>query len=228
MLNFASKIVLSNGNNIKRRSSTANLKHDHLTIKRVGAIAQRCSDKLYAGDEDIPIDDIEILSVVIEEFVDAFHHGKEEKAYFPVTKSKDGYSEDVRKFLIEHELGRRIANMLRREIQVLKKSSSSLTTTATTDSMQQQDRVEMKRRKKEPVARFLKSYVVFIDDHTGKEDIFFDLIERKQSISNDEDRALLKHYEACKNEVGGQVRIEEMMRLIEYLETRDWMKDGGK
>ena len=49
----------------------------------------------------------------------------------------------------------------------------------------QKDRTEMKG-KKEPVARFLKSYVVFIDDHTGKEDIFFDLIENKQSISNDE------------------------------------------
>jgi hemerythrin-like domain-containing protein len=219
---------LSNGNNIKR-SSTADLKHDHLTVRRVGAIAQRCSDKLYADDEDIPIEDIEILSVVIEEFIDAFHHGKEEKAYFPVTKSKDGYSEDVRKFLIEHELGRRIANMLRREIQVLKSSSSSSSslTATTTDSMQQQDRTEMTRRKKEPVARFLKSYVVFIDDHTGKEDVFFDLIERKQSISNDEDRALLQHYEACKNEVGGQVRIEEMMRLIEYLENRDWMIDRG-
>jgi hemerythrin-like domain-containing protein len=72
---------LSDGNNnIERRSSTANLKHDHLTVRRVGAIAQRCSDKLYAGDEDIPIEDIEILSVVIEEFIDAFHHGKEEKA----------------------------------------------------------------------------------------------------------------------------------------------------
>ena len=210
------------------RSSTADLKHDHFTLKRVGAIVQRCSDKLYA-DEDIPIEDIEILSVVIEEFIDAFHHGKEEKAYFPVTKSKDGYSEDIRKFLIEHELGRRIANMLRREIQVLKKSttSSSLTAATTTDSMQQQDRTEMERRKKEPVARFLKSYVIFIDDHTGKENIFFDLIESKKSISNDEDRALLQHYEACKNEVGGQVRIEEMMRLIEYLENRDWMKDGG-
>jgi hemerythrin-like domain-containing protein len=218
---------LSDENNIER-SSTANLKHDHLTIKRVGAIAQRCSDKLYADEEDIPIEDIEILSVVIEEFIDAFHHGKEEKAYFPVTKSKDSYSEDIRKFLIEHELGRRIANMLRREIQVLKSSSSNLTTmTETTDSMQQQDRIEMTRRKKEPVARFLKSYVVFIDDHTGKEDIFFDLIESKQSISDNEDRALLRHYEACRNEVGGQVRIEEMMRLIEYLENRDWMKDGG-
>ena len=206
-------------NNIKKRkSSTADLKHDHLTIKRVGAIAQRCSDKLYA-DDDIPIEDIEILSVVIEEFIDAFHHGKEEKAYSPVTKSKDGYSEDIRKFLIEHELGRRIANMLRRELQILKKSYNQ----TTTHSMQ--DRTEIKG-KKEPVARFLKSYVVFVDDHTGKEDIFFDLIERKQSISNDEDRALLQHYEACKNEVGGQVRIEEMMRLIEYLENRDWMKGG--
>jgi len=211
---------LSNENSIKKRkSSTADLKHDHLTIKRVGAIAQRCSDKLYA-DDDIPIEDIEILSVVIEEFIDAFHHGKEEKAYFPVTKDKDGYSEDIRKFLIEHELGRRIANMLRRELQILKKSYNL---TTTTHSMQ--DRTEIKREK-EPVARFLKSYVVFIDDHTGKEDIFFDLIENKQSISNDEDRALLQHYEACKNDAGGQVRIEEMMRLIEYLENRDWMKGG--
>jgi hemerythrin-like domain-containing protein len=89
-----------------------------------------------------------------------------------------------------------------------------------------QDRTEIKR-KKEPVARFLKSYVVFIDDHTGKEDVFFDLIENKQSISNEEDRALLQHYEACKNEAGGQVRIEEMIRLIEYLENRHWMKDSG-
>ncbi len=210
---------MSNGNNIKKRSSTTDLKHDHVTIKRVGAIAQQCSYKLYA-DKDIPVEDIEILSVVIEEFIDAFHHGKEEKAYFPVTKSKDRYSEDIRKFLIEHELGRRIANMLRRELQILKSYNQT-----TTVSMQ--DRTEMKR-KKESVARFLKSYVVFIDDHTGKEDIFFDLIERNESISNDEDRALLEHYKACRSEVGGQVRIEEMMRLIEYLENRDWMKDGGQ
>jgi hypothetical protein len=92
---------------------------------------------------------------------------------------------------------------------------------------QQQDRTETKKRKKEPVARFLKSYVVFIHDHTGKEDIFFDLIEHKQSMSDDEDRALLRYYEACRKEVGGQVRIQEMMRLIEYLENRDWMKDDG-
>jgi hemerythrin-like domain-containing protein len=206
---------------ILRFSSNAcpieDLPEHKIELDTIKNLVSKFEDKLYADDEDIPIGDIEILSVVIEEFIDAFHHGKEEKAYFPVTKSEDGYSEDVRKFLIEHELGRRIANMLRREIQILKSSSQ-------TDAMLE---VRETKRKKDPVARFLKSYVVFIDDHTGKEDIFFDLIERKQSISNDEDRALLQHYEACKNEVGGQVRIEEMMRLIEYLENRDWMKDRG-
>jgi hemerythrin-like domain-containing protein len=202
-------------------SSTRNLLEEHSTIRRVGNIAQKCSDRLYAGD-DIPIEDIEIVSVVIQEFIDAFHHGKEEKAYFPVTKDKDGYSEDIRKFLAEHELGRQIATMLRREIQTLKSSSNNQKTTTTPDSIQ--DRTEIKR-KREPIARFLKSYAVFIDDHSGKEDIFFELIERKHSISDDEDRALIKHYEACKNEVGGQVRIEEMIKLIEYLENLDWMKN---
>jgi hypothetical protein len=30
---------------------------------------------------------------------------------------------------------------------------------------------------REPVARFLKSYAIFISDHTGKEDKFFDLVD---------------------------------------------------
>ncbi len=72
---------MDDGNDIERSISTADLKHDHLTVRRVGAIAQRCSHKLYSNDEDIPIDDIEILSVVIEEFIDAFHHGKEELSF---------------------------------------------------------------------------------------------------------------------------------------------------
>jgi hemerythrin-like domain-containing protein len=74
--------------------STDNLMHEHLVVRRVGNIVQRCSDRLYAN-EDVPIEDIQIISVVIEEFIDTFHHGKEEKAYFPTTKSKDGFSEDI-------------------------------------------------------------------------------------------------------------------------------------
>ncbi|HJU35294.1 MAG TPA: hemerythrin domain-containing protein [Nitrososphaera sp.] len=200
-------------------SSTENLMQEHLIVRRIGNIAQRCSDRLYAN-EDIPIEDIQIISVVIEEFIDAFHHGKEEKAYFPSTKSKEDYSEDIRKFLIEHELGRRIANMLRRELNELtervendgiKISSSNL-------------RLKWNNRSREPVARFLKSYAVFVSDHTAKEDIFFKVIQEKNSISEKEDKELLRHYEECKVGIGGQARIEEMLKLIGYLESREWTK----
>ena len=196
-------------------SSTKNLKNDHITIRRVRNIAQKCSDNLYSNKE-VPLEHIEIISVIIEEFVDEFHHGKEEQAYFPKTKEKDDYAEDIRKFLIEHELGRRIANMLRREITMLKGYSSK-----------DENKMLLNNREinlKEPVARFLKSYAVFIDDHTGKEDKFFELVDSSKSLSLDEDKRLLEHYEVCKNQVGGEARIQEMLKLIDYLEEQDWMK----
>jgi hemerythrin-like domain-containing protein len=192
---------------------------EHLIVRRIGNIAQKYSDRLYAN-EDISIEDIQIISVVVEEFVDAFHHGKEEKAYFPVTRSKDSFSEDIRKFLIEHELGRRIANMLRRELNALTEHDGS--------DIKGAGVVELKwnNKNKEPVARFLKSYAIFVSDHTSKEDIFFKSIQEKNSISEEEDRDLLRHYEACRGQMGGQARIEEMVRLIEYLESREWMKES--
>lgn len=192
-------------------SSTDNLLQEHLVVRRIGKIAQRCSDRLYAS-EDIPIEDIQIISVIIEEFIGAFHHGKEEKAYFPATKSKDGFSEDIRKFLIEHELGRRIANMLRRELNAL------------IDDGSKQAGLKWSGKDKEPVARFLKSYAVFVSDHTGKEDTFFKTIQQEHSISEEEDAELMRHYESCRNDAGGRARMDEMIRLIEYLESREWMK----
>lgn len=153
-----------------------------MMVRRLKEVVQTCSDKLYAN-ENIPFEDIEIISVVIEEFVDRFHHGKEEQAYFPETKDKNGFAEDIRKFLIEHELGRRIARMLLRELRAWKKNIRN-------DSG------------RESVARFLKSYAVFIMDHTGKEDRFFDLVEQKGSISDGEDEALMRHYESCKSNAG--------------------------
>ena len=203
--------------------ATQNLKHDHITVRRLKNIIERCSDRLYAN-ENIPIEDIEIISVVIEEFVDRFHHGKEEQAYFPETRDKDGFAEDIRKFLIEHELGRRIAIMLRRELKVWKQNKHK-------DEAKEQGKQEKKitienegLKVKEPVARFLKSYAIFITDHTGKEDKFFDLIEEKDSISTKEDQVLLQHFEVCKNQIGGDARLVQMTRLIEYLEGREWMK----
>lgn len=197
-------------------SSTRNLLEEHLIIRRVGNIAHTCSDKLYAN-EDIPIEDIQIISVIIEEFIDAFHHGKEENAYFPVTNNKDSFSEDIRKFLIEHELGRRIANMLRRELDALIDYDDEK------PDGYYGSRLKWNNKNKEPVARFLKSYAVFVSDHTVKEDLFFKTIQNERIISEEEDVQLLRHYESCRNNVGGPARIEEMIKLIGYLEDREWM-----
>ncbi|HEX2305150.1 MAG TPA: hemerythrin domain-containing protein [Nitrososphaeraceae archaeon] len=182
-------------------SATKDLKQDHILANRLGKIAKKCSD-LLSGNVLIPTEDIKIISMLIQEFVDKFHHGKEEKAYFPSINDKDNYSEDIRKFLIEHELGRRIAKML---IQSLIAWDSGI------DS-------------REPVARFLNAYSVFISIHTGKEDVFFDLIEEKRSLSEEEHSLLMEHYKACHSEVGGKVRVEQMTKLIGYLEEREWMR----
>ena len=197
-------------------SSTDSLMQEHLIVRRIGNIAQRCSDRLYAN-EDIPIEDIQIISVVMEEFIDVFHHGKEEKAYFPITRSKDGFSEDIRIFLIEHELGRRIANMLRRELNASIDHDDS-------NSKGIGIGLKWNNRNKEPVARFLKSYAIFVSDQPAKEDTFFKTIQEKNSISEEEDKELLRHYEACKGQIGGQARIEEMVKLIDYLEGTEWSK----
>jgi hemerythrin-like domain-containing protein len=196
--------------------STDSLMQEHIIVRRIGNIAQRCSDRLYAN-KDIPIEDIQIISVVMEEFIDALHHGKEEKAYFPITRSKDSFSEDIRKFLIEHELGRRIANMLRRELDTLIEHEDRNSKGASIG-------LKWNNSSKEPVARFLKSYAIFVSDHTAKEDTFFKSILEKNSISEEEDKELLRHYEVCKGQIGGQARIEEMLKLIDYLESREWTK----
>ena len=194
-------------------NSTQNLKSDHSIVRRLGQIAETCSMKLYK-DEDIPIEDLEIISVVMEEFVDRFHHGKEEQSYFPQTKDKDGFSEDIRKFLIEHELGRRIAKMFRKELKEMKNNIKNIY-----DKEKSTNNIS---QIKEPVARFLKAYSVFITDHTQKEDKFFDLIENKHSISDEEDIQIKQHYENCKNRIGGEMRIQKMLDLLKYLENREW------
>ena len=190
-------------------NATSDLKKDHLFVRRFGEVIQKCSDKIYAGkDSDILLEDLEIASVIMEELIDTFHHGKEEEAYFPSTNNKNSFSEDVRKFLIEHELGRRISRMFKRELLIWRRCI-----------------IEGKQvGSKEPMARFLKSYAVFITDHLGKEEKFLDIVEDKSIISIDEDRAIRHRYELCKNKSGGQARIEELLKLLEYLERRDWMK----
>ena len=181
-------------------NATRDLKQDHILINRIGKIAKKCSDLLYANEE-IPIEDIKIISMLMDEFVDKFHHGKEERAYFPQMNDKNSFSQDIRNFLIEHELGRRIAKMLYQSLISWDGGAES----------------------REQVARFLNAYSVYINLHTEKENMFFDAIEKKNGLSEEEHSLLLKHFETCRTDVGGKIRVEQMTTLISCLEERAWM-----
>ena len=184
-------------------NATKNLKQEHILIRRIRDIAQRCSERLYCH-EDIPFEHLKIISLVIEEFIDTLHHRKEEQVYFPATAAKkdDRFSEEIYKFMVEHEFSRRIATMLSAQLASWKNGTIS----------------------KEPIARFLKTYALFITDHTKKEDDFFDSIDERNTISNQEHEQILEHFASCVNHAGGKARIDELMKLIEYLEEQDWMK----
>lgn len=114
--------------------------------------------------------------MVIEEFVDHFHHGKEETAYFPETNENSELSEEMRKFLVEHDFGKRGAIMIRNAVNNWKSKIKEA----------DQDEKQSKRFV-EPIAWFLKAYAIFIEYHTGKEDKFFDRIEGGKNISKSED-----------------------------------------
>jgi hemerythrin-like domain-containing protein len=91
-------------------SATDDLLQDHVFIRRLQVVIEKCYTLLY--ENDVPFGDLIKITDIIEQFVDNFHHGKEESTYFPETERIDRYSE-IRKFVIEHEFGKRIAKRVR-------------------------------------------------------------------------------------------------------------------
>jgi hemerythrin-like domain-containing protein len=118
-------------------------------IRRLQVVIEKCYTQLNEGKE-ITMGDLVKITDIIEQFVDIFHHGKEENGNFPKTESKGSYSEEIRKFVIEHEFGRRIAKRVRIHLE---------------EFLQRKD-------SREVLVRYLKTYSIFILDHTTKEDSF--------------------------------------------------------
>ena len=94
----------------------------------------------------MPVGNIIKIADIIEQFVDQFHYNKEESGYFPEAENReeDRFSEEIRKFVIEYKFGRRIAKRIRIHLE---------------EYVQGKDG-------KEPLARYLKMYSVFIQDLT--------------------------------------------------------------
>ena len=180
-------------------TATDNLLEDHVFIRRLKAVIDKAVELLQTG-VSIPLNDISLIADVIEQFVDQFHHFKEESGYFPATENKDHCSEDIRKFMIEHEFGRRIAKRIRMHLEEAKTQSNV----------------------NEPLMRYLRTYSVFIQDHTSKEDRFFGTIQSHQSLSRNEEQVLAEKFESVKVEWSN--RHANMYEIVEQLENRNWVK----
>jgi hemerythrin-like domain-containing protein len=179
-------------------SATKTLRNDHKHIRRLEKIIEKCYTKIYDG-KDIPFSDIENITIIMSEFLEAIHYSREEDAYFPCVASYDSLKEEIRAFMIEHEFARRIAKSVHTHLQSWKKGNNE----------------------REPVARFLKTYAVYLDDHITKEEDFFDKAER-EILSQEEEKLMYEEFRAV---TAVTTKLDEMLKLISSLEKRPWMKD---
>jgi len=179
-------------------SATDTLRNDHKQIRRLEKIIIRCYTKLDAGSK-IPFSDMEKMVTIMSEFLDAIHYSREEDAYFPCVVSYGSLKDEVRAFMIEHEFSRRIANNVAKHLQKWKEGDES----------------------SEPVARFLKAYAVYLNDHMTKEEKFFDSAEA-HILSQEEENMMYEEFRAV---TAVTTKIDEMIQSLAYLEQTDWMKN---
>ena len=176
-------------------SGTNQLRADHDQIRRLEKITLRCSEELLKG-ENIPFSDIEKITIIISEFIDAIHYGREEDSYFPCVASYDKLKDKIHMLMVEHEFGRKSARQISKHLQRWKNGEDA----------------------REPVARFLKVYSVYLFDHLNKENKFFDEAEA-QILSKEEE---IEMYEQYRTVTATVKKIDDMIKEIDWLETRDW------
>ncbi len=179
-------------------SATDELRKDHKQIVRLEKVIIKCYTELYAG-KNIPLFDMDKISLVIDEFLDSIHYSREEDSYFPCVASYDHLKQEIRALLIEHEFSRRIALQIKKYLKRWKEGEDV----------------------REPVARYLKTYSIFLIDHKIKEENFFDKAE-SEVLSKEEEYDM---YEQFKSVMAISKKMEDMIKEIEYLENQPWFQN---
>lgn len=178
-------------------SATDRLRNDHKQIRRLEKIVIQCFTKLYKGQE-VPFADIEKMVTIMSEFLDAIHYSREEDAYFPCVASYGTLKQEIRGFMVEHEFSRRVAANIAKNLQSWKRGEDS----------------------RESVARFLKAYAVYLNDHITKEERFFDKAS-SQVLSKEEEKIMYEEFSAVTAVV---TKLDEIIKSIDYLEQASWME----
>ncbi len=179
-------------------NATESLREDHKQIRRLDKVIIKCYTELYAG-KNIPLSDINKITVIIEEFLDSIHYSKEEDSYFPCVASYDHLKKEIRGLLIEHEFSRRIALQIKKHLKRWKDGEDA----------------------REPVARFLKTYSIYLMDHMTKEEKFFDEAE-SEILSKEEE---FEMYEQFSSSMVTSKKIEDLIQEIQYLENQQWFQN---
>ena len=176
-------------------SATDSLREDHKQIKRLDKIIIKCYEDLYNG-KDIPFGDIEKINLVIAEFLDSIHYSREEDSYFPCVASYDHLKKEIRDLMIEHEFSRRIAKNISTHLKRWKNGEDA----------------------REPVARYLKTYSIYLMDHMSKEEQFFDKAE-SEVLSKEEE---IEMFEQFRSVIAITTKMQNMIKEIEFLEQCPW------
>ena len=179
-------------------NATESLREDHKQIRRLDKVIIKCYTELYAG-KNIPLSDIDKITIIIEEFLDSIHYSKEEDSYFPCVASYDHLKKEIRGLLIEHEFSRRIALQIKKHLKRWKEGENA----------------------REPVARFLKTYSIYLMDHMTKEEKFFDEVE-SEILSKEEE---FEMYEQFTSSMVTSKKIEDLIQEIQYLENQQWFQN---
>jgi len=177
-------------------SGTETLRNDHRQVRRLEKIVLRCHTSLEEG-RDVPFSDMDRITLIISEFLDAIHYGREENSYFACVAAYGGLNEEIRRFMIEHEFGRRVARNISKHLQEWKSGRDS----------------------REPVSRFLRTYRVYLADHLAKEDAFFD--EAENVLSPEEEAEMHEQFRSVMTETK---TMGEMVKEMEFLESRPWYR----
>ena len=179
-------------------NATESLREDHKQIRRLDKVIIKCYTELYAG-KNIPLSDIDKITIIIEEFLDSIHYSKEEDSYFPCVASYDHLKKEIRGLLIEHEFSRRIALQIKKHLKRWKDGEDA----------------------REPVARFLKTYSIYLMDHMTKEEKFLDEAE-SEILSKEEE---FEMYEQFSSSMITSKKMEDLIQEIQYLENQQWFQN---